>query len=278
MAKIKIKAGAKAVDQAQKSAEFEEAPVGLYIAEVKEAEAGYAKNDDKTEDKNRPYLKVTYTLLGVGRDGDDFPEGKRYWPVRDYVSFGENSEWKVAQFGLAMGLPIKNGVIDGEIEIEPKKRGTIVGTKVLLSIKADTDQQGEYRAKVRNVNPLTEGEGGSGSGDSGLFDDDEDGEPSGDLDDTFGEDEGTTDGEEYLTLEELLDTDGEYPDLKSLGELAKEFDLTPQDYIVKGTRGANKGKTDPVKTRAALAEAIIEAQGADGDEEGEGAPDEDDPF
>jgi len=281
VAKIKIQAGKEAVEQAQSSGEFEEAPPGLYTGTLKSAEPGFAKTDGKP-DKNRPYLECIYTLDGMGRAGDPFPDGKRYGQVWDYVSFGESSEWKVAQFGVAMGLPIKAGKIDGTIENEANKPGTVIGKKVLIGIKADTDQHGNYRAKVRNVYPL---DGGAEAGSSdGLFDDDEEGtgsEPDGDLDAEFEGDGAATDGgEDYLTEDDLRDTE-QFPDLKSLGELATEFDLDPKDSIVRFARGANKGKVNVEKTTDAIIAAILEAQGADDTGTDEGADDadgEEDPF
>jgi hypothetical protein len=283
VAKIKIQAGKEAVEQAASFGEFEEAPPGLYTGKVKSVEFGYSKTDGK-EDKDRPRLECIYTLTGVGREGAPFPEGKRYGQVWHYVSFSAASATNRAQFGLAMGLPLKNGEIDGTIETEEGKPGTVVGKELLVSIKADTDLQGNYRAKVRSVNPIGGGSEGGGDGGnvSSLFADDDDddtgSEPDGDLEDGFDDDADGGEPAPYLTEEDLKDED-EYPDLKSLGAVAAEFDIEPRDHLVKYASGANKGKPNVAKTRAALIAAILEAQGApDEDEAGETAPDEEDPF
>lgn len=270
MAKIKIKAGKEAVESAQESVEFEEAPPGVYVGEVKEITAGHSKGSDGKPDKDRPRLEVILRLTGVGREGAPFPDGKRYGQVWDYVSFSEESAWKRAQFGIAMGIPVKNGEIDGDIEIDPTKPGTVVGKKVLVVIKADSDNAGNYRAKVRAILSLEAS--AEGTGDSGLFDDADAPTEGGDIDDNpFADDADSSGGDDLLTKEMLEDTD-EYPDLKSLGAVAEEFDLVPQEFIVKGPRG--KG-VNQEKTRAALIAGILEAQnGTDGDDAGA----DEDPF
>lgn len=259
MGKIKIQVGKKDVEQAQSSGDFEQAPPGVYVAELKTCEPGHAKGSDGKPDKDRPYLACTYAIIGVGREGAKLDKGKKYSNLWDYVSFSEAAKWKMAQFGIAMGLPIKAGAINASIETEAGKPGTIIGTKVLLSVKADKDLQGDYKGSVRSVSPLA-------GDDADLFDDDEEG--SEDLEDSEeefdeeGDDDGSED-EDLLTAEEL-----EEEDLKSLGVIAEEFDLDPKDFVVK----TKAGKTNKVKTKAAVIEAILEAQGADEDE------DEEEPF
>ena len=74
-------------------------------------------------------------------------------------------------------------------------------------------------------------------------------------------------GDELLVRDEL-----ELMELKELGGVCQDFDLTPQDYIVKV-----RGKTDADATKAAVIDAILEAQGA-ADEDTEEGADPEDPF
>ncbi len=259
MAKIKIKASKDAVEKAGESGDFEQPKPGLYVAELVQCDPGHAKGDDGKPDKNRPYLECVYKITGVGREGAK-PESPlaRLW---DYVSFTPTSEWKVAQFALAMGIPLKNGAIDGTIENEANKPGTVIGTKVLARVKADKDLEGNYRGKIGNVTHI---DSGTKSETADAFDDsDGDAEEASPFDDS---DEGETSTEEeddLLTEEDLANMDN-----KELAEVAKEFDIEPKEFIkvVKGKKQAQ---------RAELIAAILEAQG--GDEEGEDGDDED-PF
>lgn len=261
MGKVKIKVGKEDVEKSEASGDFEPAPVGLYVLELIEVNPGFAKGEGGKEDKSRPYLECIWRPVGLGREGK--PLTTQYSQIWDYVSFGEASKWKMAQFALAIGLKTNaKGEIDGEIEIEDGKPGTIIGTKVIGRLKKDSDQEGNYRPKVGNLSHIDGA--ASESGDDAFADDDAGGSPFDDTpDDTAGEDD-------LLTREGLE----EIEDLKELGSLAGEFDLTPQDFIIK-----TRGKVDPAKTKAALIDAILEAQDGPADDADGGTEDlPDDPF
>lgn len=257
MAKVKIKASKEAVEKAQDQGDFVQAPKGIYTAELKECNPGHAKGSDSKPDKSRPYLECVWKIDGVGREGEKLDT--QYAQIWDYVTFGEETEWKRAQFGAAVGLPVKNGEIDGEIEIEEGKPGTVIGKRALIRVKGDKDQDGDYKAKIGWMGPLS----GPALADDPLAD-----EPEAEPDDPFGE--GGEDGEvELLTREDL-----EAMELKELGALAQtDFDITPQDHIVKV-----KGKVSPDKTKEKLIDAILEAQGAEEEPEAETEENPEDPF
>jgi hypothetical protein len=254
VAKVKIKASAAAVEQASKSGDFEEAPPGLYTATLEEINPGFSKGDDGKEDKSRPYLECIYKITGVGREGT--APDKTFSRLWDYVTFGEAAEWKQAQFGMALGLPMSpSGSIEGSIETEPGKPGTVIGTTVLIRVKRGTDLEGNYRGKIAwvgNKDSATKGETSS------VFaDDEEETGPANPFDDASGDE--TAD---YVTEEQLLAMEP-----KELGDLAREFDLDPADLLVR------KGKSvDVAATQAAIVAAVLAAQGAgdtDGGEEAE---------
>lgn len=260
MAKVKIRASQSAVEQAAKSGDFEEPQPGLYVAKLEEAKPGFSKGEDGKEDKSRPYLECIYKITGEGREGR--PTDKNYSRKWDYVTFGESTEWKVAQFGLAMGLPLKGGAIDGEVETDPDKAGTIIGKEVLLRIKRDTDLDGNYRGKIAFV-----GTRDADAETAAAFADEDEAEA--DTTNPFDDDTSGPDTEDELLTREYLES---IEDFKALGELAKEFDLDPSALIVR-----NRAKqVDLVKTKAAVVDAILEAQGADNEEASEEASD--DPF
>lgn len=259
MTKVKVQAGQDAVKQAGEAVEFVDAPPGLYIAELVECNAGFSKGDDDKEDKSRPRLECIYKPIGVGREGEPMPDGVRYGQVWDYVSFGEDSEWKRAQFGLAMGAkPDAQGNIDVSFETDKDKPGTIIGTKVILRVKRGKDLEGNYRAKCGGVFHIDSGEAAETSS---AFADDAGNEESA-PDNPFGDDSGAEE-EDLYTEEYLIGLE-----MKDLGEAAKQFDLDPNDFLVK-----KRGKVDLDATQAAVVAAILEAQ--NGSEE---AGDDDSPF
>lgn len=265
MAKIKIQVDNEAVQQAQASGDFEHAPPGVYIAELAELNQGYTKGDNGMPDQTRPYLECIYKIVGEGREGTK--PNKTYSRIWDYVSFGESSKWKMAQFGLAMGLPVKNGKIDATLETEEGKPGSVIGKKIFLSLKAGKDRDGEYRPNVRNV---------SNFGEVNVLDDDEFEDGNSDIDvidedETFSieieeaEDVEAEVGNDILTLESL-----KAKDLEELGPIAKDFDLDPKTFIVRNSAK----KIDRDKTAASLISGILSAQGIDDVED----EDENDPF
>lgn len=248
MAKIKIKAGKDAVEKAGESGDFEQPQPGIYIAELTEINEGFSKGEDNKPDKSRPRLECIYKIVGEGRDGSK-PE-KQYSRLWDYVSFSEAAEWKVAQFGLALGLKMKNGAIDDAIETDADKPGTVIGRTVMIRVKKDSDLEGNYRGKIASLMPVGGGDEDLGDVDEPEFADDVDE----DEEEAFG---GDDEGDDLLTEEDL-----DAMENKELASTAKEFDIDPKQF---------KGK----KARANIIAAILEAQAADPDEDD---GDDEEPF
>jgi hypothetical protein len=199
--------------------------------------------------------------VGTGRDNDPLepPEGERYGTVWDRVSLSDAAKWRLTNFALAMGLTVnKNGTINGTLEIEPGKPGSIIGKLALLRVKGgqiqseDPERNGAYRAEAGNWAPFDGTDTGEG------FDDEEaEGEPSDGFDDEAEDEAGE---EEDFYTEESLDG----LDNTELKAAAEEFDLDVSTLVVKN----RAKKTDVPKTRAAIIAAILEAQGVvDEDEE-----------
>lgn len=252
MAKVRMKASSDAFEKAgQDQGDFVVPAPGYYVAVAKEINAGFSKTDG-VEDKKRPRLECIYQIEGVGRDNQ--PTTENYGNIWDYVSFSAESEWKRAEFLLAFGLA--DGAFDGDIETDD-----LLGTRVLLRIKHEKGRQKDEpaRAKVAKLLPYVDGDSNAAFG-SGS----DTNEPE------FGGEEDAGEGVEFLTEEGL----GEL-ELKELGEVAKEFDLDPTEFIVR-----NKAKkVDTAKTQAALIEAILEAQGVEEDgAEAEAEGGDDSPF
>lgn len=248
MAKVKMKAGKEAFEKAgQDQGDFVVPKPGWYTAELKSCIDGYSKDDGGNEDKKRPRLECIYTIVGIGRE--DEPHTENYGNLWDYVSFSPESEWKRAEFMKAMGLA------DDAAEVE-FDTDEVAGTKVFVRVKHEKgrDKDDPPRAKIAKLLPFSDEDRDAafGDGDDTTEDVDfgSDAEPEGD----------------YLTDEQL-----QAMDIKELGKIAGEFDIDPQELVVRN----RAKKVDIVKTKAAVIAAILEAQGAPGAEE-DGS--DDDPF
>lgn len=245
MAKVKIEASAEAIKEAgTDSGDFVLPPKGLYVARLEGITKGFKKKDDGSEDKTQPNLKCEWKLVGEGRSKGDLKGN--YGHIWDYITFGENAEWKRAEFLLALGH-----TKGASIEIEADKPGTVIGTEVLMRVKHETQPGYETSAKVGKLLPLV-----SDAEDEDAFAEDEEGDEGEDLtteetpeeDDPFGEDE-----EEAPAEEEAEEESGySQEDLEALSPnelvpIAAEFDISAKDF---------KGKT----AVADLIAAILEAQ------------------
>lgn len=167
MAKIKFQVEPEAFDQTG----FAEQPKpDVYEAKILEINAGYSKGEDGKEDKTRPRLEVIYEITDPkaatkGNDGGS-AVGARIW---DYVTFSASTKWKLAQFTRAFAGADKSkpsGEFDtaklAEKITDIDKNGKKVtketgheGAKCKLRLRADSDQEGNYRAKVGSILPLS---------------------------------------------------------------------------------------------------------------------------
>lgn len=58
-----------------------------------------------------------------------------------YIGFSEQTRWKLREFTDAVGLPPKGEIVPSKLKNKP----------VIVKISADTDQDGDYRGKVKNL-------------------------------------------------------------------------------------------------------------------------------
>ncbi len=243
MAKVTFKIPKKAFEDAADQGDFEQAPPGLYVAKLTSCEPHQAKTDGKPDPK-KPSLECIYQIVGVGREGEKPPV--RYSQIWDYVSLrdSEDVHWKQAQFAASMGLG------DGSKSVNVSKDPSeFVGTLVLLRVKKDKDQEGNYRAKAGWIGP-NEGE------EADAFAEAEGEEDAEDTEETFDEE-----------AEDEDDTLYDAEDLKAMDR--EEFKALCGQYgiVVKG------------KKKAELIDLVLEAQAeAIGEEDGDEADDDDEPF
>lgn len=253
MTKVKIKASAESFEKAgEDRGDFVVPKNGWYVLQLTELNAGFSKGSDGSEDKKRPRLEAIYQITGVGRDNQAVEEN--YGNVWDYVSFSDESEWKRAEFLWAhQAVDSKDGDVEMDIDTDKFVEEAM---PVLARLKQEKGRNAddEPRAKVAKLLPFTDGDTADAFGS----------DAGGEDEDAFGG--GEEAGEDELLTQEQL----EGMDLKELGKIAPEFDLDPNDSIVKV-----RGKVNGAKTKAKLIEAILEAQGAD---DGETGTEDESPF
>lgn len=280
MAKFTIKAKAEDVEKAGEDlGDFEVPKPGFYFLKIVEANPGYSKKKGTDEeDPDKPRIEVVYEIVGEGASKAE-PKAN-YGRVWDYISFGDGyPATRRAELAMALDPSLTKADIEKGVDFDTDD---MVEREVYARIKHEKDKrksEEEKKTVMRARIALVLAADSADSYQAAEFDGDayadaDEEEPT--EDSPFEGDEGGEDGgDDLLTQEEL-----EGYDLKELGNVAKEFDLDPKESIVKFSRGANKGKTNPDKTKEKLIEAILEAQS--GDEEPSGADeddgDDDDPF
>lgn len=236
--KIRIKAGKDAVENyAESDGDFELPPKGIYVLKLKEI------NPHKT-DSGSESLECVWKIEGVGKE--NVKPAVNYGSVWDYVGFSDDSEWKRAQFGVAVGLKMKAGAIDDTIETDPDKPGTKVGTLVIARLKHDRSGD-EPRAKIGWMGPF-DSEGHELGGDEET-EPEEEAFGGGEEEEAFGTDDG--EGVEPWTEESLNELKAS--DIKEFRRVAEE----DWEIDVKG------------KKPAEVVQLILEAQeaaGASGDD------------
>lgn len=264
MTKVKMQASAEDVAQAQEDqGEFVVPPAGYYYLRLVEATPGFSKTDGE-EDKKKPRLELVYEIVGVGKEhAEPTMNFGRLW---DYVSFSKESGWKRAETVRAF-YPDRVQVgeaLNTEIDTEE-----IVEREVFARLKHEKDklkseEEGRTvtRARIARILPVNGDEFASAE----AADVEYDGTEASNGDDANPFAEG---GEGLLTGEEL-----QAMDLKELGAVAKEFDLDPMTLVVKN----RAKKVDADKTKAAVIEAILTAQGAEDEDTPSEEGGDEDPF
>lgn len=270
MSKVKIKASKKAMEEAETSGDFVEAPPGIYVLRLDNAEVGESKS-------GKSMLTTRWQPVGVGRSNDDLPE--RYGSVWErYLLEDESAEWKRAELLHALGVKPNQG-----IEFEEGKPGTVIGTLCLARVKADPDQEGNYRAGLaRLIGPFDpdaadegEDEDDDEAGAADAFEDeqfDDTGDGGGDEPD----DEGDGDEDESIPGESLLDEEEHYTREYLLSLSKADMKDVADEWEVKVKKGMTKDQ---------VADLIIQAEvdyyglaASDDDEGDDDAGDEEDPF
>lgn len=204
-------------------------PRGVYECTVDEIEG-----PTPSKSSGNPQLTVTYRIS----------EGE--WADRllwDYVGLDENQEWKYRMLLEALAL-VKDGKETGEFDTTK-----VVGTRVLIRVKHQTDAEYGTRAKVGAALPHPDGPGkGKKAAKSSDLKPKDEPEP-----DEEKQDEPESDDDDELTYEDLASYDRD--DLEAVIE---ENDLTDEISFNKRT------KDDALREK--IAEAL-ELEPEDEDEE-----------
>lgn len=251
MAKFKLQATAEDVQQAlEDKGEFITPPPGYYWLKVVEANAGFSKTDGE-EDQTKPRVEMVYEIVGEGTERSE-PKAN-YGRIWDYLTFGKDTGWQRAAFARAFGIEVVEGQdVDAEMDTDELIERVVFARlrHEKDKMKSEEEKKTVMRARVGRLLPPPDADGfsaaeASGDAYAGAEDSPADGNP---FEET---------AEELLTEEELAAMDP-----KELGAVAKEFDLDPNDLVVKV-----KGKVDVAKSKAAIIAAVLEAQGGEDDPE-----------
>jgi hypothetical protein len=190
--------------------EFVQPPKGLYIAKLVECNKGFSKDGDGKPDKSRPRLECIYQIVA---EADGSKPDKQYSRLWDYVSFSDAAEWKLDQFLQAMGIDTENQEA-GKAEIE-------TGKLVKVRVRPDTDQHGDYRAKVGALFHYDADEDDDLS--DALDDDDADDDDEAEVDEWEDDDDDEAEDEPGWTAEDIDNLDN-----KGLKDLVKELGVKPK--------------------------------------------------
>lgn len=248
---VTIKASSKAIEEAKTQGDAENIDFdGYHIFKLIKVEAGPSKNGNQQ-------LTCHYKIVGLTRQGNKVD--KNYWPVRDYVQLeGDETEWKRAEFLLAMGVD-KAARGGNKLVVEAGKPGTVIGKLVICRLALE-EYKDEQRAKIAKVLPYVEPV-------DGLDEEGDEGDIPEETEETVVEEtavEETAVTEEYIPWErDALKAAGK----DKIKEVAESFEVT----IVNGMSLKD------------ILDAIMEAQeaymaGDDGEEEGTEVDEEDEPF
>jgi hypothetical protein len=237
---------------------FPQPDPGLYVGKVSKVEDKVAKSGNKM-------LEVTLKIVSGG---------KKKWKgvtVRTWIVYAdaegnpnEATAWKLREFIDALGLKAK-----GALDIRK-----IVGTELQFKVDADSDDNGDYRARVGTLTPLAEDEeedddhdddDDADEDDDDTDEDDESDEDDDDDADEADDDDDEDDDDEDDEDEEDDDEDDEPVDFKSLP--LDELKVIAKERGIKTTI---KRKGEALKG-AALKKALVEKIEAD-------IEDDSDPF
>jgi hypothetical protein len=294
MVKIKGKYGAQAAkEEIEGGGDFVVPPNGFYHLKIVEAEPGYGKDTEGNEDKKRPYIKFAFEIVAEGVDGGTDRQAN-YGRVWDYMSLTEKAARAQARYHRALSPDdFQEDGAEFEMDTDDALERVVVGR-----LKSKKEKyNGEMVDRTNIVAMMAVGQS-FGDDDGGADDGDAFASADEDDDQGFGldpEDEEMAEGDdadsdeaiygEEDPEEESADSDSDNGGILSedqlnemgmrdLGALAKEFDLDPKDSVVKYKSGTKAGSVNQTASKKTIVGAILEAQGADADQE----DDDDNPF
>lgn len=244
--------------------DFESAPPGVYQAKIESC-----KPHKKKGERVATSLEVVYRPKKT-RDGGKLEQN--YGNIWDYIGLSESSEWKYAQFLEAIG-----------VATEKKRKGEFntdkaEGVTVLIRVKADKDQDGNYKPKVASVFPLPESSDEDDE-DEELEDEEMEGEDSEDSDEES-EDEDDEDADDEDEEDDDEDEEDEEDDEEEESEEDEE-ELPYDEWELADLRaevverGLLKKKEASKKKSATLARLLEEN---DSEEDDDDDDDDEPPF
>lgn len=240
MVKVKYDIRGSDPEKAAAAGQFTPPRPGVHPFKIIEVNAGFSKDKAGEPDQKRPRLEVVFSCLAPLYKGGQV---WLYLPVKGSEAYEKVSEQKWDQLLQAVGHTDGKKNRAGELDTDK----VLLNKVVKVRVKEGANQSGDYKAEFGSVFPFDgdESELELEGGEDDLLSDDE--ELGGEDEELIDEDEG--EGEQDR-LAELMAME-----VKDLKGIAKELGI-----VLKG------------KTKATLAEAIVEKEGeaeAEGDGDGE---------
>lgn len=142
MAKVKFDVSGSDPERAMRGGEPPKP--GVYPVKIKEINSGFSKGDDGKPDRKRPRLEVVFEISAGEHKG---------FPLWEYLTFTEASQWKLDQFLQTVGIADKKKR-KGEFDTDE-----YVGQELKVRVKHETQQgSDEPRPRVAAMMPLGEGD------------------------------------------------------------------------------------------------------------------------
>lgn len=115
--------------------DFEQAPVGLYIAKATEVTQRKSKNNEE----------MVEVVFEITKDANGEKLKKKYGRLWFYAPLDPNASWarRLKDIVTGFGLKPKGGNL-----------ASIIGKEALIRLREDVDQNGEYRPNIGKILPL----------------------------------------------------------------------------------------------------------------------------
>jgi hypothetical protein len=124
---------------------------GMYVGRLAELNLGHSRDENGKPDKGRPRMEVITKMLKADKPGNKKYTGSQVWDyllLPGHEGFTGFPEQKLDNFLQSLGIAKKKSKRKGTFDTDDLK-----GKKLLVIIRADKDQDGNYRGRVGQYLP-----------------------------------------------------------------------------------------------------------------------------